>query len=102
MRLVLLIGCLSLSACAAFLTVRLRNLNRKFTGRSMEMDGLSAGDYHLQNPWIEGSLDRDFFSVAVLTQPATDDSVIVISENGRIDTARQCDALSPPHPLDCI
>jgi hypothetical protein len=44
----------------------------------MEMDGLSAGDYHLQNPWIEGSLDRDFFSVAVLTQPATDDSVIVI------------------------
>jgi hypothetical protein len=29
MRLVLLVGCLSLSACAIFLTLRLRSLNRK-------------------------------------------------------------------------
>jgi hypothetical protein len=29
MRFVLLAGCLSLSACAAFVTVRLRSLNRK-------------------------------------------------------------------------
>ena len=30
MRFVLLFGCLSLSACAVFVTVRLRSLNRKF------------------------------------------------------------------------
>ena len=29
MRFVLLVGCLSLSACAVFVTVRLRSLNRK-------------------------------------------------------------------------
>ena len=29
MRLVLLVGCLSLSACAVFVTVRLRNLTQK-------------------------------------------------------------------------
>jgi len=32
MRFVLLVGCLSLSACAAFITVKLRTLNRKFPG----------------------------------------------------------------------
>ena len=32
MRFVLLVGCLSLSALAAVVTVRLRNLNRKFAG----------------------------------------------------------------------
>jgi hypothetical protein len=32
MRFVLLVGCLSLSAWAAVITVRLRNLNRKFAG----------------------------------------------------------------------
>jgi hypothetical protein len=30
MRFVLLVGCLSLTACAVFVTVRLRSLNRKF------------------------------------------------------------------------
>jgi hypothetical protein len=32
MRLVLLIGCVSLSVCAAFVTLRLRSLNRKLAG----------------------------------------------------------------------
>jgi hypothetical protein len=32
MRLVPLVGCLGLSACAVFATVRLRNLNRRFVG----------------------------------------------------------------------
>ena len=32
MRLVLLIGCVSLSAFAAFVTLRLRSLNRKLSG----------------------------------------------------------------------
>jgi len=30
MRLVLLVGCVSLTACAAFVTVKFRSLNRKF------------------------------------------------------------------------
>jgi len=32
MRLVLLVGCLSLSACAVFTTLKLRSLNRKLPG----------------------------------------------------------------------
>jgi hypothetical protein len=32
MRFVLLVGCLSLGACAAAVTVRLRSLNRKLAG----------------------------------------------------------------------